>query len=93
MKHRGKAFGLEGAGDNLGTFIGPLIAVVLLFLFEINIRFVFYLAVIPRLLSVMMIFLVKEKRGDVPSKSKTNPHIRNFPASYWINSPKIRVGL
>jgi hypothetical protein len=41
----------------------------------------------------MMIFLVKEKRSDVPSKSKINPHIRNFPASYWINSPKIRVGV
>src|SRR4051812_14256561 len=23
--HRGKAFGLEGAGDNLGAFLGPLI--------------------------------------------------------------------
>lgn len=82
-KHRGKAFGLEGAGDNLGAFIGPLIAVALLFLFEINIRSVFYLAVIPGLLSVMMILLVKEKKIDVPSKSKIDHHIRNFPTSYW----------
>src|SRR4051812_42088958 len=25
-KHRGKAFGLEGVGDNLGAFLGPLLA-------------------------------------------------------------------
>jgi MFS family permease len=25
--HRGKAFGLEGVGDNLGAFLGPLLAV------------------------------------------------------------------
>src|SRR5439155_24389927 len=29
-EHRGRAFGLEGIGDNLGAFLGPLIAVVLL---------------------------------------------------------------
>jgi sugar phosphate permease len=30
-KDRGRAFGLEGAGDNAGAFFGPLLAVVLLF--------------------------------------------------------------
>src|SRR6266404_91990 len=28
---RGKAFGLEGLGDNLGAFLGPLLAVALIF--------------------------------------------------------------
>ena len=28
-KHRGKAFGLEGIGDNLGAFLGPLLAYIL----------------------------------------------------------------
>jgi MFS family permease len=82
-KHRGKAFGLEGAGDNLGAFIGPLIAVVLLFLLEVKIRAVFYLAIIPGVLSVVMILLVKEKKSDVRSKSKIDLHFRNFPAPYW----------
>ena len=30
-EHRGKAFGLEGVGDNLGAFLGPLLAVGLLY--------------------------------------------------------------
>jgi MFS family permease len=81
-KNRGKAFGLEGAGDNLGAFIGPLIAVVLLFMWEINIRSVFYLAIIPGVLSVIMILLVKEKKTDFKSKIKIDVSIKQSPSRY-----------
>ena len=81
-KNRGKAFGLEGAGDNLGAFIGPLIAVALLFMWEFNIRSVFYLAFIPGVLSVIMILLVKEKRVDVKSKIKIDVGLKQFPGGY-----------
>jgi MFS family permease len=81
-KNRGKAFGLEGAGDNLGAFIGPLIAVVLLFMWEINIRSVFYLAIIPGVLSVIMILLVKEKKTDFKSKMKIDVSIKQIPSGY-----------
>jgi sugar phosphate permease len=37
-KDRGKAFGLEGVGDNAGAFFGPLIAVSLLFALGLDIR-------------------------------------------------------
>lgn len=81
-KNRGKAFGLEGAGDNLGAFIGPLIAVALLFMWEFNIRSVFYLAFIPGVLSVIMILLVKEKSVDVKSKIKIDVGLKQFPTGY-----------
>ena len=81
-KNRGKAFGLEGVGDNLGAFIGPLIAVVLLFMWEFNIRSVFYLAFIPGVLSVVMILLVKEKKVDVKSKIKIDVGLKQFPTGY-----------
>lgn len=81
-KNRGKAFGLEGVGDNLGAFIGPIIAVVLLFMWEINIRSVFYLAVIPGILSVIMILLVKEKKSVVQSKIKIDTSFKQFPSRY-----------
>lgn len=60
-KNRGKAFGLEGFGDNLGAFIGPLIAALLLFVFLLPIRWIFYLAIIPGLLAVIMVALVREE--------------------------------
>lgn len=81
-KNRGKAFGLEGVGDNLGAFIGPIIAVVLLFMWEINIRSVFYLSVIPGVLSVIMILMVKEKKVPFESKVKIDTRFKQFPSVY-----------
>jgi len=37
-ENRGRAFGLEGIGDNLGAFLGPLLAVVLLMSFHLGNR-------------------------------------------------------
>ena len=80
-KHIGKAFGLEGFGDNTGAFVGPLITVLLFFLFHINIRFIFYLAIIPGILAFIMILLLKEKISTV--KSQIDIHIRHFSPDFW----------
>jgi len=82
-KHRGKAFGLEGIGDNAGAFVGPLVAVVLLIALHADIRWIFYLAVIPGLLAVLMILLVKERPAPVTAKSKIDLSLRQFPKPYW----------
>ena len=82
-KNRGKAFGLEGLGDNLGAFLGPVITVLLFFFLQFKIRYVFFLAIIPGLLSVIMILLVKEEKSDLKAKSKIDIHIRQFPRGYW----------
>lgn len=81
-EHRGKAFGLEGIGDNLGAFIGPLVALFLLTIL-LDIRLIFYLAVIPGLLALLMVFFVKEKRVAVVSKSKLDINLWQFPKAYW----------
>ncbi|HKB44161.1 MAG TPA: MFS transporter, partial [Chitinophagaceae bacterium] len=80
---RGKAFGLEGIGDNLGAFLGPLLTIFLFFSLQLDIHYIFYLAIIPGLLSVLMIFLVKEKKIPVESKLKIDIHIKQFPKKYW----------
>jgi MFS family permease len=82
-KDKGKAFGLEGIGDNMGAFLGPLITVLLFFTLQVNIRYIFYLAIIPGLFAVLMILLVKEKRTDSKAKSKLDIHIKIFPKAYW----------
>jgi len=81
---RGKAFGLEGAGDNLGAFVGPIVAVLLLISLQLDVRWMFYLAVIPGLLAFLMVLLVHEQRADVTSKSKIDINLRQFPKSYWM---------
>lgn len=81
--HRGKAFGFEGIGDNLGAFLGPLLAVLLLFYFKIPIRNIFYLAIIPGLLAVAMVLFVKEREVDFKSKYRLDVKFSSFPRSYW----------
>lgn len=80
---RGKAFGLEGVGDNLGAFLGPLVAVALLFVFKVEIRQIFFLAIIPGLLAVVMILLVKESKDGFKVKAKLEANLHKFPKEYW----------
>ena len=82
-ENRGRAFGLEGVGDNAGAFLGPLLAVFLLYSLHVGIRSIFYLAVIPGLLAFFMVVLVKEHRAAVAAKAKIDVSLRQFPKAYW----------
>jgi MFS family permease len=82
-EHRGKAFGLEGIGDNLGAFLGPLLAVGLLMALHVDLRAVFYLALVPGMLAVLMIVLVTERPVAVAAKAKLDVGVRQFPSAYW----------
>lgn len=80
---RGKAFGLEGFGDNLGAFVGPLIGVFLLAVLHVQLRVVFFLAAIPGSLALCMIALVTERPVAVTATSTLDVHLRRLPAPYW----------
>lgn len=81
-QYRGKAFGLEGIGDNAGAFVGPLIAIALLFFLKINIRKIFYLAFIPGAVAFFLVTFVKERKVAAEHKViKLN--LKLFPKSYW----------
>jgi MFS family permease len=82
-RDRGKAFGLEGFGDNAGAFLGPLLAVFLLYALHVGIRSIFYLAIIPGLLAFFMVLLVKERHAVVAAKSRIDVSLRQFPKGYW----------
>ncbi len=82
-ENRGRAFGLEGVGDNAGAFLGPLLAVFLLYWFHVGIRSVFYFAIIPGLLAFLLVLLVKETPVAVAAKSKIDVSLRQFPTAYW----------
>jgi len=82
-ENRGRAFGLEGAGDNAGAFLGPLLALFLLYALHVGIRSVFYLAVIPGLLAFCMVLPVKEPRAVAAVKPKVDIRLHHFPNVYW----------
>ena len=67
--NRGRAFGLHRSMDSAGAVIGPLLALLMIFLFESNFRLIFFLAAIPSAIGVILLILfVKEK-----AKEKTEP--------------------
>ena len=80
---RGRAFGLEGVGDNAGAFLGPLLAVLLLIVWHLDIHLIFYLAVVPGLLAFLMVLLVEERPVAVTAKSKIDVNPMRFPKAYW----------
>jgi len=80
---RGRAFGLEGAGDNAGAFLGPLLAAFLIVTWELDVRYIFYLALIPGLLAFLMVMFVKERAAEVSAKAKIDVSFRQFQRDYW----------
>src|SRR6185437_4481232 len=55
---RGAAYGLRQSLDTVGAFLGPLVAIALMALFNDDFRLIFWLAIIPGLISVTILALV-----------------------------------
>jgi MFS family permease len=82
-ENRGRAFGLEGIGDNAGAFLGPILAAILLYGLHIEMRTIFYVALIPGLLAFLMILLVTERPATTAAKAKLDTSLWQFPRGYW----------
>jgi MFS family permease len=57
---RGASFGLRQSLDTVGAVLGPLLAIVLLFCFDDDIRRVLWFAVIPGVVAVLLLLRVRE---------------------------------
>ena len=60
---RGAAYGLRQSLDTVGAFLGPLLAVALMLLWAGDFRTVFWFAVIPAVLSVLILVLGVHEPG------------------------------
>jgi MFS family permease len=82
-EYRGRAFGLEGIGDNLGACLGPLLTLTIVGTLAYEIRSIFYIAIIPGLLACLMILLVRERpSGATPARTE-HVSLPTLPAAYW----------
>ena len=66
---RGAAYGLRQSLDTVGAFVGPLLAIALMWLWSGDIRRVFTVAVVPALISVAILWLWVR---DVPRAATTS---------------------
>ena len=84
---RGAAFGLRQSLDTVGAFLGPLLAVGLMLLWANDFRAIFWVAVIPAVMAVVL--LVWGIREPVPTQAlpRVNPiskkNLKRLGRSYW----------
>ena len=84
---RGAAFGLRQSLDTVGAFLGPLLAMALMLLWSNDFRAVFWVAVIPGILSVALLLIgVREPMRHSDGK-RVNPirwdNITRLGSAYW----------
>ncbi|WP_234189939.1 MFS transporter [Shinella sp. NM-101] len=85
---RGASFGLRQSLDTIGAFLGPLLAIGLMWLTADRFQTVFWVAVIPAFLSVgVILFAIKEpERPKTLRKVRMPLHrdeLRRLGSAYW----------
>ncbi len=83
---RGAAYGLRQALDTVGAFAGPLTAMALMAALNNDFRLVFWLALIPALLSVLVLVIgVREPphRSSAPQTPVRIDECRALGRAYW----------
>jgi MFS family permease len=85
---KARVFGFHRSMDTVGAAIGPVIALVFLYYYPGQYAPLFYLAFIPGILAILLVYLLKEKRQPVSTLGKGN-FLSYF--KYWnIASPEFR---
>lgn len=84
---RGAAFGLRQSLDTFGAFVGPLLATGFMLLLSDNFRMVFWIAVIPGLLSVLLLTVGLHEPARLNAARPGNPirreNLKRMGAAYW----------
>jgi MFS family permease len=85
---RGAAFGLRQALDTVGAFLGPLLAIGLMLLFAGDFRTVFWFAVIPAAIAVLLLVFGVEEPGAAAGRPRSAAigwhSARELERAYWL---------
>ena len=81
-RSRGRVYGWHRAMDSSGAALGPLIALLYLKLYPSDLRYIYFLALIPGLLAVLLMLNVAEKKVGVRKKGPLIPAWRETPGAF-----------
>jgi MFS family permease len=82
VEQRGKAYGFHRALDHTGAIVGPLMAMALLQGFHLQMRTVFYIAVIPGVIAVILLVTLLKEPPREPRVS-TSTSSAPLPGKFW----------
>jgi MFS family permease len=82
---RGRVFGFHRAMDTCGAVVGPLLGLAGYELLDHQIAPLLWVAVVPAVLSVALVFLVRERRRVLPSgpRRAVFSRVGELPHRYW----------
>lgn len=81
---RGRVFGFHRAMDTFGAVIGPLLGLVGYELLDHQIAPLLWVAVVPAVLSVALVFLSREVKRIAPAQRKAIfARVKDLPRRYW----------
>ncbi|PTY36603.1 MFS transporter [Saccharospirillum sp. MSK14-1] len=84
---RGAAYGLRQSLDTIGAFVGPVLAIALMALLANNYQWVFWIAVIPAFLAVILLCVGLREPERQNRQNRGNPiqfsHLKRFTQAYW----------
>jgi MFS family permease len=81
---RGRVFGFHRAMDTLGAVVGPLLGLAGYELLDHEIAPLLWVAVVPAVLSVALVFLVRETRRVAPAqRTAIFARVKDLPRRYW----------
>lgn len=81
---RGRVFGFHRAMDTSGAVIGPLIGLAGYELLDHQIAPLLWIAAVPAVLSVALVFLVREpKRAKPKTREPIFARVKDLPRRYW----------
>jgi MFS family permease len=86
-EHKGKVFGFHRGMDTAGAAIGPLMALLFLYYFPAQYRFLFLIAFFPGLIAVGLTLFLRDKKENINSQQGTNKGLFAY-LSYWKESRK-----
>lgn len=96
---RGRVFGFHRAMDTMGAVVGPLLGLAGYELLDHQIAPLLWVAVVPAVLSVALVFLVSEKAKGKrteprPQRQPVFARVRDLPGRYWrVTAVLVAFGL
>lgn len=93
---RGRVFGFHRTMDTLGAVVGPLLGLAGYELLDHRIAPLLWVAVVPAVLSVALVFLVRETRRALPrgERRAVFDRVRDLPGRYWrVTTALVLFGL
>lgn len=89
--NKGLIFGVHRTFDSAGAVIGPVITLILLQLFNNNVRLILYIAAIPSFVGILFLFFIKDakKTGGAGGQSSRSGE-KKFSINLHQISPKFK---